>query len=90
MIQCKQFKQCFFQPNPHAMVFYEALVLYGEVVMETVQDGIDFRDGLNIVRRLKNRTFDGRGTFLLFSFMPKYLIIINIININILNGLIII
>ncbi|XP_065929504.1 atrial natriuretic peptide receptor 1 isoform X2 [Magallana gigas] len=46
-------------PNPHAMVFYEALVLYGEVVMETVQDGIDFRDGLNIVRRLKNRTFDG-------------------------------
>lgn len=58
--------------------------------METVQDGIDFRDGLNIVRRLKNRTFDGRGTFLLFSFMPKYLIIINIININILNGLIII
>lgn len=64
MIQCKQFKQCFFfQPNPHAMVFYEALVLYGEVVMETVQDGIDFRDGLNIVRRLKNRTFDGRETF---------------------------
>lgn len=58
--------------------------------METVQDGIDFRDGLNIVRRLKNRTFDGRGTFLLFSFMLRYLIIINIININILNGLIII
>lgn len=72
------------------MVFYEALVLYGEVVMETVQDGIDFRDGLNIVRRLKNRTFDGRGTFLLFSFMLSNLIIINIININILNGLIII
>lgn len=72
------------------MVFYEALVLYGEVVMETVQDGIDFRDGLNIVRRLKNRTFDGRGTFLLFSFMLRYLIIINIINIDILNGLIII
>lgn len=58
--------------------------------METVQDGIDFRDGLNIVRRLKNRTFDGRGTFLLISFMLRYLIIINIININILNGLIII
>lgn len=73
----------FFQPNPNAMVFYEALALYGEVVMETVQDGDDFRDGLEICKRLKNRTFDGERNFFSISIIIiiiKFIIIIIIIS----------
>nr|XP_022308211.1 atrial natriuretic peptide receptor 2-like [Crassostrea virginica] len=45
--------------NPAALTYYEAFVLYGEIIAETIRDGKDYTDGKYIMSRMWNRTFNG-------------------------------
>lgn len=37
--------------------FHDSVVMYGEAVTETIQDGFDPHDGMEVTKRLWNRTF---------------------------------
>ena len=48
--------------NSFVGAFYDAVILYAHALNETIEAGGNVSDGINITRRMWNRTFEGRST----------------------------
>ena len=47
------------QPSTAVLQYYESVMLYTQVLNETLAAGEDVRDGLAMTQKMWNRTFEG-------------------------------
>ena len=48
------------QVNTYIGAFHDAVILYALALNESISEGADPRDGLEVTKRMWNRTFEGK------------------------------
>jgi atrial natriuretic peptide receptor A len=57
------------QPGIAVLQYCESVMMYAQVLHETLEEGGDPRDGLTMTRKMWNRTFQGKKNIVVLCFI---------------------